>query len=170
MQKTSQQSELKSGFQRPQFDIQFLMIATAALAVWLTFWSVASLGSKVVLAVVLLTFLFGCNRTRCSVASVVPGLFVPYLWLMWDWRQLDWQSQRNDWLPYFWQLPGILLDAGLHPVWGHWFSVLTVFGTLAVFFAFVMLGRVSRLFCILAFALALAFSVCNSLICVLVVS
>lgn len=165
MKHPSQRQECSGGYQPPQFDIKFLMLATAALAVWLTLWSATSVGSKVVLAVVMLTFLFGCERSRRSVAWVTPALFLPYCWLMWDWGRNAWHEERGEWFFRLWQLPGVLLDVGTHSMFDPWFSILTVIGTLAVFFTLVTLGRVSRTLSVVAFVLGFLFSSFNSLIC-----
>lgn len=166
----SQQAECTGGYRPPQFDIKFLMMSTAALAVWLTLWSATSVGSKVVLAAIMLTFLFGCDRSRRSVAWVTPALFLPYCWLLWDWNRNVWHEERGEWLSRLWQLPGVLLDVGMHSMFAPWFSVLTVVGTIAVFFTFVMLGRISRPLSVVASVLALLFSILNSLICLALVS
>ncbi|HBE71910.1 MAG TPA: hypothetical protein DDW52_27525 [Planctomycetaceae bacterium] len=158
---TTEASDCESywGYKPPQFDISFLMIAMAIIAVWLSLWPITSAGSKVVVGVVMLTFLFGCRRTRRSVAWVAPGLFSPFF--------LAAGAQRvplDDFREYLWQLPGILLDCG-YSFGSVWFNVFTVIGTLAVFFTLVMLGRVSSQLSRVAGVLALIFGGCNVLIC-----
>lgn len=147
------------GYKPPQFDLSFLMIATAAIAVWLSLWPVTSAGSKVVVGVVMLTFMFGCHRTRRSVAWVAPGLFLPF-GLAAGFADIPFDNFRS----HLWQLPGILLDCG-YTIGSLWFDVFTVLGTLAVFFTLVMLGRVSSTLSYIAGALALVFAACNVLIC-----
>ncbi len=161
----TQDPQCSGGYRPPQFDIQFLMLATAALAVWLTLWTVTSVGSKFVLAVVLLTLLFGCGRTRRAVIFVVPGLFLPYLTLLLRFNRGMLNDSSYPAIAYLWQLPGILAATGQQRAADLGFIVLTVIATLFVFFAFVMLGRVSPLFSKIAGVLALLYSFLNCLIC-----
>lgn len=95
------------GYQRPKFDLKFLLLATLLAAIWLAGYSWLSRFSLGVLAVMLLTFLFGCRRTRGATAALVPALIAPYAWIFWD-ASHPWDSYRRLWAGMLFELPGIL--------------------------------------------------------------
>lgn len=66
---------------RPTFSLRSLMIL---VAIWSVLFTVQSWQSMIVVSVILLTWLFGCNRTRRAVWLVTPALLLPsfFVWIV----------------------------------------------------------------------------------------
>ncbi len=88
-------------YRLPQFTLQFLALATVLVAVWASLWPITSVGSRAVLAVIVLTYLFGCARTRRTVLLMLPAFYVPQLFAF----LVKGQAQRL-WSEVFWLMPG----------------------------------------------------------------
>ncbi len=128
-------------YQRPQIDLAFLFTLMLLVALWLACWSWTSAGSKVVSAIMALTYLFGCWRTRRAVLVLLPGIYVPYVWLLFDW---PWDSYRLQWIALLWQIPGLVVEMVVHPLQDWLFELVTVMATLVFFFAALLPARWSH--------------------------
>ncbi len=66
----------------PKFDLRFLFLVLTLTAIWLALQRVQNVGSMSVISIIMLTFMFGCPRTRKAVLTVVPALYLPFVWLL----------------------------------------------------------------------------------------
>lgn len=96
----------RPGYQPPQFNLQFLLWLLGLSAIWAASFRIFDWGSLIVLAVIELTYLFGCSRTKKSVIAVVPAMYLPYGWLLTS--TYPWNNYRWDWLGHWLQLPGLV--------------------------------------------------------------
>lgn len=147
------------------FNLMFLFLLLSLSGIWLALFPVTSIGSKTILAVIGLTFLFGCWKTRRAVLFLVPAMYVPYLWLIADWQDTTWNSYRWQWIEMLWQLPGLLAEVMVHPLSNIWFEVVTTITTISIFLAIVLTARRSRWAAILTSIIVLLASIANSYIC-----
>lgn len=150
---------------RPHCDTRFLFTAMTIAALWIAMFAVTTVGGKILLAIFGLTYLFGCWRTRRAVLLVLPAMYLPYLWLVWDWTDWPWHSYRWQWIAIWWQLPGLLVEMTMHPLSESWFAFVTTVASLAAFFSFIMLARVSWGFAWITCVIVLLLSSVNSLFC-----
>ncbi len=88
-------------YRLPQFTLRFLALATVLAAVWFAMWPITSIASRVVLAVIVLTYLFGCARTRLAVLVMLPAFYVPQLFTF-----LIESHSLDVWRDMFWLMPG----------------------------------------------------------------
>lgn len=94
-----------AGYQRPKFDLNLLTLFLGLAAIWLLFAPWMSWYSLGVLAVFLLTFLFGCWRTRWATLAIAPAMMAPYAWIFWN-QVHGWGEYRRVWLSKFFEMPG----------------------------------------------------------------
>ena len=80
-QATGKRCGNRFGYERPRLDRNFAVLLLVALAMWGTAFPFHNWGSRVVLAIVELTYLFGCPRTRQSTLWVSCCLYLPWLWV-----------------------------------------------------------------------------------------
>ena len=127
-------------WERPKFDRKFFVLAGSLAIVWAVSTLVFHRGSVVVLAVVILTFLFGCWKTRRSVLAMTPSLFLPYVWIcgVEIFSQRQWQSFA-DWLV----MPGVWVLNPAHSSSDGSFQAITAAATVVQFLVFVTIGRIS---------------------------
>ncbi len=78
-------------WQRPKFDSRFLLLATTLTGIWMALYGglyrmpvvpILDVASLVVVAVIMLTYLFGCPRTRRAVLWTAPALYLPVVLLI----------------------------------------------------------------------------------------
>ncbi len=69
------------GYERPRLDRNFAVLFLVASAMWGIAFPFNNSGSRIVLAIVELTYLFGCPRTRQSTLWVSCCLYLPWLWV-----------------------------------------------------------------------------------------
>lgn len=86
----------------PRFGLKFLFLAVTVAGIWGALFRVQSGWSMGVVSVILLTWLFGCPRTRRATLLVAAAMYLPFVWLLpiagpWDARGLQWTS---DWASY----------------------------------------------------------------------
>lgn len=93
-------------WQRPQFNLRFLFLAMILAAVWTSLTFVQNPGSLVVLAIVMLTWLFGCPRTKYATLLTAIAMLLPFIWLV----MIDypWNEYRRMWIG----------------MWGHGFGII----------------------------------------------
>lgn len=82
------------------------LVLAAVLLVWFGLLWVQNGSALVVAAVALLTFMFGCGRTRAATGLVVPALFLPFAWLLWI--EYPWNDYRWQWIASWGVMPGLL--------------------------------------------------------------
>jgi hypothetical protein len=70
------------GYQRPKFDLAFAILALGLLTIWAIAFPFHNWGSRVILGIVGLTYLFGCPRTRQSTLWVFGCLYIPWIWVL----------------------------------------------------------------------------------------
>ena len=150
---------------RLQLGIGSLLALTTAIALLAASWSVATVSSKVILAVYMATFWAGGWNIRRSMLWLLPAFYLPYLWLVWDYPDYPWNGYRWQWISSALQLPGFLAQVPLHPLPNHWGEVVTGAATLVEFFVFVMLGRSSLRAATMTAVVVLGLSAINSTIC-----
>lgn len=100
----------------PKFDLRFLFLILTLTAIWLALRRVQNVGSMSVISIIMLTFMFGCPRTRNAVLTVVPAMYLPFAWLLgyvmpfdaYHWSCLESWGQLPGFLPggFFWEPPG----------------------------------------------------------------
>ena len=153
-------------YRLPQFTLQFLALATVLVAGWFAMWPITSIASRVVLAVIVLTYLFGCARTRLAVIVMLPALYVPHLWIFLI-QDYPWSDYRWLWAKMFWQLPGVVPVALIRQYWwrGEWRQLagMVTFSVL-IWLAVVTLGRRGGRWLWVTAAVAFALSVACSVI------
>lgn len=128
---------------RVSFKISNLISAAALAGVWLALTPVTSLASRFVLAAIMLTWLFGCWRTRRAVYVMLPAIYVPHLWIFLI-RDYPWNENRQLWAAMFWQLPGLVPSEllrlfGVHALPGRIAGM--AIAAVALWLAAVTLGR-----------------------------
>lgn len=153
---------------RPQFNLQMLFTALTLSGMWLALAAITSVGSKIVLGVFGLTYLFGCWKTRRAVLSVLPAMYVPYVWLLADWQGWPWRDYHWYWIGMLWHLPGLPVESIMHPTSEFWFQTLTAVSTLLLFFFAVVMGRGSLKAALWTSLLVLLISVPSSAFCYVV--
>lgn len=127
-------------WERPKFDRKFFGLAAALAVGWAATIPIFSWGSITVFAVVILTFLFGCWKTRRSVLAIAPCLFFPYLWLLGaELAALQPREVISIWL----LMPGLLAVFTLDPTSETQFQIVTAVATVLQFLIYVTLGRIS---------------------------
>lgn len=143
-------------------NLRFLLLTMGVAGLWFGMLPITAIGSRIVLGVYGLTYLFGCGRTRRAVLFVLPTLYLPYLWLISAGWPSEWTGYRWYWIEIAWQLPGLPMEMAMHPLNAPWFDVVTVLTTLFVFFAAVMIARISLRFSILTGLVTLLLSMVSS--------
>lgn len=95
------------GYERPRFDLSFFTLLVGLAAIWVAFAPWLSWYSLGVLAVFLLTFLFGCWRTRWATLAIAPSMVLPYGWIFFN-QVHPWNDYRRQWLAQLFELPGVI--------------------------------------------------------------
>lgn len=95
------------GYERPKFDLNFVTLLVGLAAIWVAFAPWLSWPSLGVLAVFLLTFLFGCWRTRWATLVIAPSMLIPYSWIFFN-QVHPWNDYRRQWLAQLFELPGVI--------------------------------------------------------------
>ena len=93
---------------RPQIGLATLLQTTAFFCVLLALYRIQNPYSLTVLAVMGLTYIFGCPQTKRAVALIAPCFLLPYIWLMLI--DYPWASHRWHWVSSWACLPGLLLS------------------------------------------------------------
>lgn len=145
----------------PTIDARLLITGALLFAAWASLFAVTTLGSKIVLAVFALTYLFGCWKTRRGVLYLAPAMMVPYGWLVgyWPGNQL-----HTSWFATLWQLPGFTLAKSLFATTGTTFEIISGLATLLLFFAFLTPARKSQRAALVTSGLLALASLLNSLL------
>jgi|GEM_PF-2938968 len=71
-----------SPWKPPKFNLRFLFLVVTLAAIWCALQQIQYLQSMIVISVIMLTYLFGCPRTRNAVLTVVPAMYLPFAWLL----------------------------------------------------------------------------------------
>lgn len=95
------------GYERPKFDLNFFSWLAGLAALWVAFAPWLTWPSLGVLGVYLLTFLFGCWRTRWATMAIAPPMVLPYAWIFFNQVQ-PWNEYRRQWLAQLFELPGVI--------------------------------------------------------------
>lgn len=95
-----------SVWQPPKLDRHFWFVFVGLTTVWALLTMVQNWASSTVIAVVMLTWLFGCPRTKRATRWVAAAMYVPFAWLL---------LTANPWNDYHWTWFGM---------WGHGFGIL----------------------------------------------
>ncbi len=143
-------------------DARLLLTGAVLLVAWASLFAVTTLGSKVVLAVVALTYLFGCWKTRRGVLYLMPAIYIPYVWLVGLWPVGHLQSS---WFATLWQLPGLPLTQAIVTTPGTSFELISSFATLLLFFACLAPARQSPPAALMTSGVITVLSLLNSLLC-----
>lgn len=69
-------------WQPPKFNLQFLLVLTTLIALGTALTFVQNFHSMTVIAVVMLTWLFGCSRTKKASLWIAAAIYLPFLWLL----------------------------------------------------------------------------------------
>ncbi len=126
---------------RPPLDLRLLFTAMLLAALWSSLVAITSVSSKVVLAIMALTYLFGCWKTRRAVLYLFPAMYLPYfLWLLGDWPS---DEYRQQWIAALWHLPGMLAGSLIYPPNVPTFQIISSLATLSLFFALLVPARIS---------------------------
>ena len=124
--------------QRPQFGLSFLLTSLLLVGTWAACFAWTVAGRKVVLAVFVLMYLFGCWKSRRAVLFLLPAMYLPYSWVFAGW---PWDSYQRQWIAILWQLSVLVAEMIVHPLDGWLFEFITASATLVLFFAFLMPAR-----------------------------
>ncbi|MFO0920943.1 MAG: hypothetical protein U0905_00415 [Pirellulales bacterium] len=127
------------GYTPPQFNLAFVFRCVLCAAVWMAGFRYLAPGSLAVVAVIELTWLFGCARTKRGVYAVVPCLFIPFTWVLWETRYGD--SYASQWARMFFQLPGLIGEIPFHQLPQPAFEISTAITTVILFLILVTLAR-----------------------------
>jgi hypothetical protein len=95
------------GYERPKFDLNFLSCLVGLAAIWVALAPWLTWPSVGVLAVFLLTFLFGCRRTRQATLVIGLSMVIPYCWILVN-QVRPWDDYRRQWLAQLFELPGVI--------------------------------------------------------------
>jgi hypothetical protein len=90
----------------PRFGLKFLFLAVTVVGIWGALFRVQNGWSMGVVSVILLTWLFGCPRTRRATVFVTAAMYLPFVWLLlidYPWNEYRWQ-----WIRMWGSLPGLL--------------------------------------------------------------
>ena len=113
------------------------------MAAWFALWPITSVASRVVLAVIMLTYLFGCARTRRATLVMLPVLYLPHAWIV-GIQDYPWSEHRWFWVKMYWQLPGLVPETLVrrYPWRSEWwqFAWMAIFA-IAIWLLVVGLGR-----------------------------
>lgn len=90
----------------PKFDLRFLFIITGLAAVWTSLSFVLDRFSLAVITVVMLTWLFGCPRTKRASLIVAAATYMPFAWLLFV--DYPWVDYRLFWIGMWGYLPGVI--------------------------------------------------------------
>lgn len=90
----------------PQFNLQFLFLTTSLCGIWAALWAFQNPPAQAANAVVLLTWLLGCPRTRRASLLIAAAMHLPFAWI----ALIDYP-----WNEYRWMWLGM---------WGHGFGIL----------------------------------------------
>ncbi len=153
-----------TGYQRPQFDLRFLLTLTTIAAIWSALFPIMQWGSVAVLTVIGLTYLFGCWRTKRSVLVLLPCVYIAYAWLVVPWPTTQ-DSYQLQWIGMWFQLPGLLAEIPFHPQPDLWFHTITASVTVIYFLAVVTLGRVNKTWLAATATIVSYLSFLSSLLC-----
>ena len=77
----------------PKFDLRFLFLTTSLVAVWSSLALVLDALSLTMIATVMLTWLFGCPRTKKATWLVAAAIYIPFGWLIlidYPWNEYRW--------------------------------------------------------------------------------
>lgn len=146
----------------PAMDARLLLTGAVLLAAWASLFAVTTLGSKVVLAVVALTYLFGCWKTRRGVLYLMPATYVPYIWLLGFWPV---NHLHTSWFATLWQLPGLPVTQSIITTPGTTFEIISSLATLALFFACLAPARKGPRAALITSGVIAVLSLLNSLLC-----
>jgi hypothetical protein len=96
---------------RPQFRLSTLIALISLTSVLFALQPVQNIYSLSVLAVMALTWTFGCRRTKQAVILIAPCFLLPYVWLLLI--DYPWNSNRWNWIRNWACLPGMLPGSSL---------------------------------------------------------
>ena len=95
------------GYERPKLDLNFFSLLAGLAAIWVALAPWLTWPSLSVLGVYLLTFLFGCWRTRWATLAIAPAMVLPYGWIFTN-QVHPWNDYRRQWLAQLFELPGVI--------------------------------------------------------------
>lgn len=150
---------------RWQFDWTFLFALMTLVVLWAALLTITTTASKIILAIYAMTYLFGCWKTRRATLWILPAMYIPYVWLFADWSKWPISQYRWQWIEMLWHLPGLMVEAALHPLSEGWLQIVPSVATLAFFFTAVMLARPSLRLAIVTSIIVFALSLLNSSLC-----
>lgn len=151
----------KGGARQFTVKLSTIILALVLAAVWLALWPVTSIESRWVLAAILLTWLFGCRRSRRAVLFMLPAMYAPHCWIFFL-ADYPWNEYRRLWASMFWQLPGLVPVEWVRFMFGvtetYRFAAMAVVAILFWLIA-VTLGRPGRYWLWITSAVVFAISV-----------
>ncbi len=121
----------------PKFDLRFLFLVVTLAAIWFALLRFQNWGSMSVISVIMLTYLFGCPRTRNAVLTVVPAMYLPF-----SWPFLELLSRDNYWIGFLtWgEAPGLV--PGFYFIPYHFDTLMANWLAPIVFTLFIFFGGV----------------------------
>jgi hypothetical protein len=155
------------GYERPKFDLNFFALLVGLAAFWVALAPWQTWHSLGVLAVFLLTFLFGCGRTRWATLAIAPSMVIPYAWIFFN-QVHPWNDYRRQWLAQLFELPGVIAPIVARAQGGSGGALqdgLTAAVTAALLFLLLVTGaRINRQWLLAMTFLSLNLNLLNSLV------
>ena len=124
---------------RVVYDLKFLFLAVTLTGIWTATTRFLSISGVILLAIYMLTYLFGCWKTRRATLFVLPALYIPIFAAILLTGQI-----KSAIVQVALESPGFLFAAIFAPMDWPTSRIILVLSTLAIFFSAVMAARPSK--------------------------